>query len=263
MNYSEKHAAIIRMFPNSKEILRNFSQTQTAETLPATFMPLDRASRDEFESKMEECIRALEYSQDLIDQYQVASAYVFLFRKLIYDARDRGEEVHGETWRAKVALHRQHSCISKTEDIEKPIKAMGVSFTSPSPATISVSAPSPDVSTSNSGGSRRKDTPVRFPPAIPVEDTFSCHQVDQAHAVRVSSQQVLQWKENPDTFPQQQIFFAKIEGTEEAFKLVAFIMMGRERAFYVQFVNEDEAISGYLSDDFFDLLAQARTIEMN
>ncbi|KAJ3760242.1 hypothetical protein EV360DRAFT_81382 [Lentinula raphanica] len=217
-------------------------------------MPLDRASRDEFERKIEECIRALEYSQDLLD------AYVFLFRKLIYDARDRGEEVHGETWRAKIALHRQHSCIPKTEDIsEKHIKAMGVSFSSPSPATISVSAPSPNVSTSNSGGSRRKDTPVRFPPAIPVEDMFSCHQVDQAHAVRVSSQQVLQWKENPlDTFPQQQIFFAKIEGTEEAFKLVAFITMGRERAFYVQFVNEDEAI-GYLSDDFFDLLVQART----
>ncbi|KAJ3820333.1 hypothetical protein F5880DRAFT_1615678 [Lentinula raphanica] len=182
---------------------------------------------------MEECLRTFENSPDLLDQFQVASAAFFLVQKVAHDTRDRGEEVYFETLRAKTALQY----VSLVTLFSSAADSYGLWVFPPqvllqSPATnpITVSAPSPNVPTSNSNRvPPRKDAPVRFPPSMPVEDMFSWDQVDRAQPIRVTAHQVLQWKENPDSLPQQQMFIAEIEGNEEPFKVVASLGIHEDR----------------------------------
>ena len=101
-----------------------------------------------------------------------------------------------------------------------------------------------------------RDPPLRFPPAIPVSDKF--HLVKPFRSEKVAATQLVSWKKNPEII-QNAMFRAMIEDEEEIFKLVAFLVWDKERVFYVQYVDDDEAI-GFLSDAFFELLKDSEQI---
>ncbi|KAJ3820334.1 hypothetical protein F5880DRAFT_976115 [Lentinula raphanica] len=262
--FMAKRTALIRTYPNYQDVMN--TTYQEAATLPVNFMPKDQAERDEFAGQMEECIRTLESSDELLDHFRVASAAFFLCRKIQHDTIDRGEQVHLETLRAKTALHRAHPYALEKHPLP------GITTRS-SRLTSSVSSLSPAVTsnTITSNPSRptgRKDTPVklsnpsltpmpplapqlphrenehvRAPLAMPVEDPFTWDKVNQESATPVSSQQIQQWRQSPATFPLNQMFIGDVDGNEEAFKVVAFMDVGSEKVFYVQLVDEDEAIA--------------------
>ncbi|KAJ3760244.1 hypothetical protein EV360DRAFT_81384 [Lentinula raphanica] len=303
--FMAKRTALIRTYPNYQDVMN--TTYQEAATLPVNFMPKDQAERDEFAGQMEECIRTLESSDELLDHFRVASAAFFLCRKIQHDTIDRGEQVHLETLRAKTALQyvsrsMPHTTLVSTDSriptfsrahpyaLEKhPLPGI---TTRSSRLTSSVSSLSPAVTsntiTSNpSRPTRRKDTPVklsnpsltpmpplapqlprrenehvRAPLAMPVEDPFTWDKVNQESATPVSSQQIQQWRQSPATFPLNQMFIGDVDGNEEAFKVVAFMDVGSEKVFYVQLVDEDEAIA-YSDKFFFELFEEARAVEMN
>lgn len=104
------------------------------------------------------------------------------------------------------------------------------------------------------------NTPMEFPAAMPIRIKFYWQQVSRQSAVHVTSHQILQWKQNPELLQQGQVFIAKVDGLEEAFKVIALLTVGKDRIFYIQFVEDDEAIA-FSSDDFFEMLREAKQVK--
>ncbi|KAJ3822216.1 hypothetical protein EV361DRAFT_960453 [Lentinula raphanica] len=257
-----RHGAIIRTYPNYLEFMR--TTYSEAEHLPSDFMPESQAERDEHLEKMKECIRTLESSNDLFDHFQVAGAAWYICRKLARDAQDRGHDVWRAVLRGKNALRRAYPITNDTglpSDSSLAGNFASLPTLNPPPQS-SNPVPNPSLTPVSENPPRRKDTPVSFPPAMPVQASFNWSAVNRARTTSISPQQLQQWIEKPDTLPLHQVFVGDIDGTEEAYKVVIFMNMGSEKVFYVQFVERDEAI-GYSSNDFIDLLLQARVVEPN
>ncbi|KIK66765.1 hypothetical protein GYMLUDRAFT_912437 [Collybiopsis luxurians FD-317 M1] len=102
-----------------------------------------------------------------------------------------------------------------------------------------------------------RDIPqVRFPPTMPVSNEF--HLIKPIRSEKVTPIQLASWTKNPETI-QNFAFRIMLGDEEEIFKLVAFLISGKERVFYVQYVNDDEAI-GFSNDAFFNLLKDSEQI---
>ncbi|KAJ3760227.1 hypothetical protein EV360DRAFT_68851 [Lentinula raphanica] len=255
-----KHGAIIRTYPNYLEFMR--TTYSEAEHLPSDFMPEHQAEREEYVEKMKECIRTLESSKDLFDHFQVAGAAWFICRKLTLDAQDRGHDVWRATLRAKTALVRAFPITNDTglpSDSTMTGNFASLPTLNPPPPSKSNPVPNPSLSPMTKVP-HQKETPVSFPPAMPVQDSLSWSNVNRARTIPISSQQLQQWREKPETLPLHQVFVGDVDGKEEAYKVVIFMNMGSEKVFYVQFVEGDEAI-GYSSNNFLHLLLQARVVE--
>ncbi|KAJ3970126.1 hypothetical protein EV361DRAFT_917429 [Lentinula raphanica] len=287
-----KHAAIVRTYPDYQDVVKTTYLTEVAP-LPVNFMPEDQTERDEFAKQMEECVRTYPNPDNLLDHLRVASAAFFLCRKFSRDIGARGKQVRLETLRAVTALQRAHpyprephfdiasgssrlplpaASTPSTAAVMTPstaammtpstaAKTPSTTPTSSSAATTS-SAATPSTAVTTSNRQRRKDAPERFPLAIPVENPFSWDEVNQTRLIRIPPQQIQQWRDKPETLPLHQFFIGDVDGNEEAFKVVALTIMASEKLYYVQFVDDEEAV-GYTSNDFLDILLQARIVKPN
>ncbi|KAJ3754824.1 hypothetical protein EV360DRAFT_86482 [Lentinula raphanica] len=285
-----KHAAIVRTYPDYQDVVKTTYLTEVAP-LPVNFMPEDQTERDEFAKQMEECVRTYPNPDNLLDHLRVASAAFFLCRKFSRDIGARGKQVRLETLRAVTALQRAHpyprephfdiasgssrlplpaASTPSTAAVMTPstaammtpstaAKTPSTTPTSSSAATTS-SAATPSTAVTTSNRQRRKDAPERFPLAIPVENPFSWDEVNQTRLIRIPPQQIQQWRDKPETLPLHQFFIGDVDGNEEAFKVVALTIMASEKLYYVQFVDDEEAV-GYTSNDFLDILLQARIVK--
>ncbi|KAJ3828206.1 hypothetical protein F5880DRAFT_1671920 [Lentinula raphanica] len=296
-----KHAAIVRTYPDYQDVVKTTYLTEVAP-LPVNFMPEDQTERDEFAKQMEECVRTYPNPDNLLDHLRVASAAFFLCRKFSRDIGARGKQVRLETLRAVTALQRAHpyprephfdiasgssrlplpaASTPSTAAVMTPstaammtpstaAKTPSTTPTSSSAATTSSAAtPSTAVTTSNRQRRRRKDAPERFPLAIPVENPFSWDEElggisgdSRDENIFPDAQQIQQWRDKPETLPLHQFFIGDVDGNEEAFKVVALTIMASEKLYYVQFVDDEEAV-GYTSNDFLDILLQARIVKPN
>ncbi|KAJ3777709.1 hypothetical protein FB446DRAFT_784037 [Lentinula raphanica] len=278
-----KHAAIIRTYPNHQDVVKTTYLTEVAP-LPENFMPEDQTERDEFAKQMEECVRTYPNPDNLLDHLRVASAAFFLCRKFSRDIGDRGRQVRLETLRAVTALQRAHpysrephigldiasgssqlplpAATTRSTVAMTPTPAATTSSLSTPTTTPSTAAATPSTAATTSNRPRRKDAPERFPLAIPVENPFNWSQVDRTRTTPIPPQQLQQWRDKPETLPLHQFFVGDVDGNEEAFKVVALTIMASERLYYVQFVDDEEAV-GYASNDFLDILAEARIAKPN
>ncbi|KAH8833340.1 hypothetical protein DL96DRAFT_1677505 [Flagelloscypha sp. PMI_526] len=100
------------------------------------------------------------------------------------------------------------------------------------------------------------ETAVQYPLALQVTKVFTWNDIIQHNPpILVTTAQITDWRCNPEPV-QQHTFIAKYDSETKAFKVACFLTVGNDRIFYVQFVEDDEAI-GFTTDYFFELLEGA------
>ncbi|KAJ3820332.1 hypothetical protein F5880DRAFT_1589082, partial [Lentinula raphanica] len=247
-----KHLTIIRTDPDFAEVLTTDSQEKT--TLSAKFMPEDQAERDQFEKQMEECIRALENSDDFSDHFRVVGAAFFICRKVLRDATDMGRPVLLETLHANTALRYAHPFPR-----EVVVESLLYELVSSGLSQASVSTTPSHAATLNPP--HQENVPKHVTLAMPAGDPFNWNQVNQARLIPIPPQQLQHWMEKPETLPLHQMFMGNVNGNEKAYRVVAVTIMESEKTIHVQFVDDGKAVA-YSMNNFFDFLIQARTVEM-
>lgn len=100
---------------------------------------------------------------------------------------------------------------------------------------------------------------VQYAPAMGMPKNFHWVDVNKQSAVSVTSQQIVQWKQNPEPLQRIHGFIGEVDGVEEAFKVKGLLTMEKDRVHYVQFVGDDEAIA-FSNDEFFEMLKGAKQV---
>ena len=127
---------------------------------------------------------------------------------------------------------------------------------------LSCSIANPFISTTtvNTLPSPRPDTSLCYPMSIPTH-LFSWDQVLLSDPPeKVSDAAIAAWWKNPEPM-QGQAFLNIIEGEQTVFRLSYFLTWKKKKVFYIQFIDDDEAI-GYPRDTFFEMLSQVEWVDV-
>ncbi|KIK65272.1 hypothetical protein GYMLUDRAFT_56023 [Collybiopsis luxurians FD-317 M1] len=240
----EENAAVLHKDPN--QFLEVYNTQKKIDLPPENFMPQTRAERDQFVTQAEDLLQ--KGCKTLLDHIHATSAALFLSQKVVCNTQDQGFHAFLETLHCKTQMQCELPYIVDPSTLVAPPNLSQTSY--PTHHSTIVSHPA-----------HWSDTHLQFPPAMPVETSFAWSQVDRQSAIHVMSQQIAQWKQNPEPLQQQQIFIAEVDEEEKAFKVMVLMTTEKERVFYVQFVDNNEAI-GYLNNYFFEMLAGAMQVKL-